>query len=129
MVTENGKFKTDEKPKILLVDDEDQFRTTMAKRLSARGYEVIDLDNGEDSIKAVRHENPEVVVLDMKMPDMDGITTLRELKKIRPEVQIIMLTGHGSVETARLTGKHDVFAYMQKPAAIEDMVEQIEGAR
>ena len=128
-MTENGKFKTDEKPKILLVDDEDQFRTTMAKRLSARGYEVIDLDNGEDSIKVVRHENPEVVVLDMKMPDMDGITTLRELKKIRPEVQIIMLTGHGSVETARLTGKHDVFAYMQKPAAIEDMVEQIEGAR
>ncbi len=128
-MTENGKLKTDEKPKILLVDDEDQFRTTLAKRLSARGYDVIDLDNGEDAIKAVRHEGPEVVVLDQNMPDMDGIATLRELKKIRPEVQIIMLTGYGSIESARLTGKHDIFAYMQKPTSIEEMIEKIEAGR
>ena len=127
-MAENGK-SAEEKPRILIVDDEDQFRSAMVKRLSVRGYEVLDVDNGEDSIKVMRHENPEVVILDQKMPDWDGIRTLRELKKIRPEVQIIMLTGHGSVESARISGKHDIFAYMQKPAPIEDMIEQIEGAR
>ncbi|MBN2058829.1 MAG: anion permease [Deltaproteobacteria bacterium] len=128
-MSENGKIIPEEKPRILLVDDEDQFRTALSKRLSVRGYEVLDVDNGEDAIKIVRHKNPEVVVLDRKMPDMDGIQTLRELKKIRPEVQIIMLTGHGSIESARLTGKHDVFAYLQKPAPIEEMIEKIESAR
>jgi solute carrier family 13 (sodium-dependent dicarboxylate transporter), member 2/3/5 len=128
-LTENGKNSSDKKPVILLVDDEDQFRTALAKRLSVRGYEALDVNNGEDAIKIVRHRNPEVVVLDQKMPDMDGIQTLRELKKIRPEVQIIMLTGHGSIESARLTGKHDVFAYLQKPAPLDEVIERIEGAR
>jgi solute carrier family 13 (sodium-dependent dicarboxylate transporter), member 2/3/5 len=128
-LTENGKNSHEKKPVILLVDDEDQFRTALAKRLSVRGYEALDVNNGEDAIKIVRHRNPEVVVLDQKMPDMDGIQTLRELKKIRPEVQIIMLTGHGSIESARLTGKHDVFAYLQKPAPLDEVIERIEGAR
>ena len=128
-MSQNGKNPDDKKPVILLVDDEDQFRTALAKRLSVRGYEVLDVNNGEDAIKIVRHKDPEVVVLDQKMPDMDGIQTLRELKKIRPEVQIIMLTGHGSIESARLTGKHDVFAYLQKPAPLDEVIEKIEGAR
>jgi len=128
-VSDNGKHPDEKKPVILLVDDEDQFRTALAKRLAVRGYEVLDVNNGEDAIKIVRHKNPEVVVLDQKMPDMDGIQTLRELKKIRPEVQIIMLTGHGSIESARLTGKHDVFGYLQKPAPLDDVIEKIEGAR
>ncbi len=128
-MTENGKPASEEKPRILLVDDEDQFRSAMSKRLSVRGYEVFDVDNGEDSIKIARHENPEVVILDQKMPDWDGIKTLRELKKIRPEIQVIMLTGHGSVESARISGQHDIFAYMQKPAPIEDMIEKIEEGR
>jgi sodium-dependent dicarboxylate transporter 2/3/5 len=128
-VAENGKPASDERPKILLVDDEDGFRNAMSKRLTVRGYDVIDINNGEDAIKIVRHEDPEVVILDQKMPDMDGIQTLRELKKIRPEVQIIMLTGYGSIESARKTGQYDIFAYLQKPTPIEDMVEKIEEAR
>jgi solute carrier family 13 (sodium-dependent dicarboxylate transporter), member 2/3/5 len=129
MVDSSGKKPTNGKPTILLVDDEDQFRTSLAKQLSVRGYNVLDVNNGEDAIKIVRHENPEVVVLDQKMPKMDGIQTLRELKEIRPEVQIIMLTGHGSIESARLTGKHDVFGYIQKPCPIEELTEKIEAAR
>lgn len=128
-MTENGKIAPGEKPRILLVDDEDQFRTTLAKRLEARGYHVIDVDNGEDAMKAIRHEDPEVVVLDQKMPDMDGVETLQQLKKIKPEVQIIMLTGHGDIELARLTGRHDVLAFMQKPAEIEELIEKIEIGR
>jgi len=128
-VSNNEKNHVEKKPIILLVDDEDQFRIALAKRLSVRGYEVLDVNNGEDAIKIVRHKNPEVVVLDQKMPDMDGIQTLRELKNIRPEVQIIMLTGHGSIESARVTGKHDVFSYLQKPAPLDEVIEKIEGAR
>jgi solute carrier family 13 (sodium-dependent dicarboxylate transporter), member 2/3/5 len=128
-MVDSGKKPTNGKPTILLVDDEDQFRTSLAKQLSVRGYNVLDVNNGEDAIKIVRHENPEVVVLDQKMPKMDGIQTLRELKEIRPEVQIIMLTGHGSIESARLTGKHDVFGYIQKPCPIEELTEKIEAGR
>jgi len=119
----------DDRPIVLLIDDEDQFRTTLSKRLSKRGYHVIDVDNGEDAIKMVRHDNPEVVLLDLKMPGMDGVQTLRELKKIRPEVQIVMLTGHGDVESARVTGKHDVYGFLQKPCPLEEIVETIESAR
>ena len=115
--------------KILLVDDEDRFRVALGKQLSARGYKVFDVGNGEDAIKILRHENPEVVVLDQKMPKMDGIQTLKELKKISPEVQVIMLTGHGSMEGARVTGKHDVFEYLQKPCSVDELMTHIQAAR
>lgn len=114
--------------KILLIDDEDRFRQAMAQQLSLRGFDVMDVDNGEDAIKVVRHKNPEVVILDQKMPGMDGIQTLQELKKIRPEVQVIMHTGHGSMESARLTGKHDVFAYVEKPCDLNRMIDVINEA-
>ena len=116
-------------PKILLIDDEERFRIALAHQLKVRNYEVLDTDNGLDAIKIVRHHSPEVVILDQKMPGMDGIQTLQELKKIKPEVQIIMCTGFGSTEAARITGKHDVFAYLEKPCSIEDMLSTIEGAR
>jgi solute carrier family 13 (sodium-dependent dicarboxylate transporter), member 2/3/5 len=129
MAENSGRQSPADLPRILLVDDEDQFRVTLAKQLSIRGYQVLDVNNGEDAIKIVRHENPEVVVLDQQMPKMDGIQTLRELKKIRPEVQIIMLTGHGSIESARVTGKHDIFGYIQKPCPVGELIEKIESAR
>ncbi|MDY6830518.1 MAG: response regulator, partial [Thermodesulfobacteriota bacterium] len=70
--------------RLLVVDDEDQFRASLAKQLRNRGFKVYESSNGEDAIKIVRHKNPEVVLLDQKMPHMDGIQTLKELKKIRP---------------------------------------------
>jgi sodium-dependent dicarboxylate transporter 2/3/5 len=116
-------------PRILLVDDEDPFRGTLKKQLRVRGYDVLDVSNGEDALKVVRHESPEVVVLDQKMPKVDGIQTLREIKKVKPEVQVIMLTGHGSIESARMTGKYDVFKYLPKPCPVEELVDYIEAAR
>ncbi len=116
-------------PGILLVDDEDQFREAMKKQLSVRGYDVDDVTGGFEAIKLVRHKNPEVVVLDQKMPGMDGIETLKEIKKVRPEVQVIMLTGYGSTEAAAETGRHDVFKYMQKPCSINELTKNIEEAR
>jgi len=113
---------------VLLIDDEDRFRQALARQLQVRDFIVLDTSNGEDAIKIVRHQNPEVVILDQKMPGMDGIQTLKELKKIRPEVQVIMHTGHGGLEAARITGKHDVFSYLEKPCAIEELTKVIDAA-
>jgi len=116
------------KPTVLLIDDEDRFRQALVRQLQVRDFNVLDTSNGEDAIKIVRHRNPEVVILDQKMPGMDGIQTLKELKKIRPEVQVIMHTGHGGLEAARITGKHDVFGYLEKPCAVEELTKVIDAA-
>lgn len=120
---------TDARVKVLIVDDEDRFRKSLSMQLSFRGFHVLDTSNGEDAIKIVRHENPEVVILDQKMPQMDGIQTLKELKKIRPEVQIIMHTGHGGTDSARVTGKYGVFHYLEKPCDLNKMISTIHAAR
>lgn len=114
--------------KVLLIDDENDFRKGLAQQLAVRSYKVMDTASGEDAIKIVRHENPEVVILDQKMPGMDGIQTLKEIKKVRPEVQVIMHTGHGTTESARITGKHDVFRYIEKPCALDDLITAIQDA-
>ena len=116
------------KPTILIIDDEDRFREALARQLEVRDFHVLDTGNGEDAIKVVRHDNPEVVILDQKMPGMDGIQTLKEIKKIRPEVQVIMHTGHGNLEAARLTGRHDVFHYLEKPCALDDLIKVVREA-
>jgi len=128
MSDQHRENKTSERLRVVIVDDEDRFRESLKLQLQARGFEVFDAGNGEDAIKIVRHDNPQVVILDQKMPGMDGIQTLKELKKIRPEVQIIMHTGHGSIESARVTGKHDVFSYLEKPSSIDEIVSTIRAA-
>ena len=116
--------------KILLVDDEAKFRSDLAKRLNLRGYETKESENGEEAIKAARSDNDiDVVVLDLQMPGLDGEQTLSELKKYRPAIQVIMLTGHGSLESAMHTGKMEAYGYLQKPCEMGDLLEMIESAR
>ena len=86
MEQNQAEHKHNFKPTILLIDDEDRFRQALARQLEVRDFKVLDAGNGEDAIKIVRHKNPEVVILDQKMPGMDGIQTLQEIKKLRPEV-------------------------------------------
>jgi len=115
--------------KLMLVDDEEQFRKSMAKRLMMRGYEVIDVDNGEDAIKIARSDfEIDVVILDRKMPGMDGEQVLAELREFRPALHVIMLTGHGSVESAMATGRLEAFAYLEKPCEFDQLVATIEQA-
>jgi sodium-dependent dicarboxylate transporter 2/3/5 len=128
MGEQRTKNEKDSRLTVLLIDDEDRFREALSRQLTNRGFNVLDTSNGDDAIKIVRHENPEVVILDQKMPGMDGIQTLKELKKIRPEVQVIMHTGHGSIEAARITGKHDVFHYLEKPCGIDELLSVINAA-
>jgi sodium-dependent dicarboxylate transporter 2/3/5 len=117
-------------PKILLVDDEDIFRKPLAERLKLRGLETVDINNGEDAIKIIRGDTDiDVVVLDRKMPGMNGEQVLREVKNFRPELQVIMLTAHGSLESAMETGRLEAYSYLEKPCDLDELVKTIEAAR
>ena len=117
-------------PKILLVDDEARFRADLAERLRLRGYETMEAENGENAIKAARSDNDiDVIILDLKMPGLSGEQTLGELKRYRPAVQVIMLTGHGSMASAMETGRLEAYAYLEKPCEMDKLLETIEAAR
>jgi DNA-binding NtrC family response regulator len=85
--------------------------------------------NGQEGLNALEKTNIDVVILDIKMPGMDGIETLREIKKKHPLVEVIMLTGHGSTETAVEGMKLGAFDYLMKPADFDDLAAKLEGAR
>ncbi len=113
---------------ILLVDDEEVFTKNMSKLLVSRGYRVTAVNNGESAIRALEEASFDVVVLDLKMPGMDGITTLKEVKKLGLFVETLILTGHGSVDTALDALKLGAYDYLTKPCEIDELVEKIEGA-
>ena len=116
--------------KILLVDDEHQFRADLARRLNLRNYETVEAGNGDYAIKLVRADNDiDVVLLDLKMPGISGERTLAEIKKYRPAVQVIMLTGQGSMASAMETGRLEAFSYLEKPCELDQLIKTIEEAR
>lgn len=114
--------------RVLLIDDEDRFRASLAMRLEKRGFQVAAVGDPEEGIRMLRRDRADVVVLDRKMPHMDGEEALREIKRIAPEVQVIMLTGHASMRSAAETGKLDAFAYLEKPCETDGLVATIRAA-
>ena len=114
----------------LLVDDEVPFVETMTKRLTKRNFTVLSAYSGKESLEKLK-EHPEIdaVILDVKMPGMDGIETLRKIKKAYPLVEVIMLTGHATVETAIDGMKLGAFDYLMKPCDIEELVSKVNEAR
>ena len=114
--------------KILLVDDEVVFTTNMGKLLTNRGYKVTAVNSGDSAIQALEKENYDVVVLDLKMPGMDGLATLKEIKKLGLFTETLILTGHGSIDTALEAIKLGAYDYLTKPCEIDDLVGKIEGA-
>lgn len=114
--------------KVLLVDDEVVFTTNMSKLLNNRGYRVTAVNSGDAAIQALEKETFDVVVLDLKMPGMDGITTLREIKKLGHFTETLILTGHGSIDTALEAIKLGAYDYLTKPCEIDELVNKIEGA-
>ena len=114
--------------KILLVDDEVVFTTNMSKLLNARGYRVTPVNSGDGAIRSLEAEDFDVVVLDLKMPGMDGITTLKEIKKLGLFTETLILTGHGSIDTALEAIKLGAYDYLTKPCEIDELVNKIEGA-
>ncbi|MBN2060443.1 MAG: response regulator [Deltaproteobacteria bacterium] len=114
--------------KILFVDDEVVFSENMAALLNKRGYHTITVHDGESAIRSLQENDFDVVVLDLKMPGMDGITTLKEIKKLDIMTEILILTGHGSIDSAMEAVKSGAFDYLTKPCEIDELVEKIEAA-
>lgn len=114
---------------LLLVDDEAPFLDAMTKRLKHRGFDVLDALSGHAALNVLKG-NPslEVVILDVKMPGMSGIETLTEIKRLHPLVEVIMLTGHATVESAIEGMKQGAFDYLMKPCEIEILVSKVEEA-
>lgn len=111
--------------KVLLVDDEEAFVNTLAQRLKMRDLKVETVYNGEEALSYVKEKEPDVMVLDLKMPGLHGMDVLRKIRKAYPNIQVIVLTGHGTekdeIEAKRLGG----FDFLKKPADIETLVGKI----
>jgi DNA-binding NtrC family response regulator len=114
---------------VLLVDDEVPFVETMTKRLSKRDLQVSTAFSGTEALEKLGKEgNVEVVILDVKMPGMDGIETLREIKRKHPLVEVVMLTGHATVETAIEGMRLGAFDYLMKPCDMDVLISKVRGA-
>ncbi|RPJ14188.1 MAG: response regulator [Desulfobacteraceae bacterium] len=113
---------------VLLVDDEKEFLETLVKRLLKRKIKVTGASNGEDALKIIMETPPDVVVLDVKMQGMDGIQTLREIKKIKPLVEVIMLTGHANLEVAVEGMETGAFDYLMKLTGVDELLYKLEDA-
>ncbi len=114
--------------RVLLIDDEQTLLEYLSKRLLREGFTVKATFSGEEAIEAASNENYDVAVVDLKMPGIDGVETQKRLKKIQPFLQCIVLTGHGSVETALESGQQNAFKYLLKPIDYENLVETIKEA-
>ena len=116
-----------QKIRVLMVDDEAQFRATTERILSRRGFETIMAASGEEALKKL-DQKPDVVVLDIKMPGMDGHETLHEIKKRLPDLPVIILTGHGALPSAREAREKGAFDYLTKPCDIDTLAAKINEA-
>jgi DNA-binding NtrC family response regulator len=114
------------KPRILIVDDEKDFTESLAERLALRDYDVSTSFSGEEALEKLKAYNLDVVILDVQMPGLDGIETLREIKRIKPLTEVIMLTAHATVETAIKGMQLGALDYLLKPCDNEELVSKIE---
>jgi len=117
-----------EKIKILLVDDEEKFVKALSERIQLRDQKSDIAFNGEQALKRVDKDLPDVMVLDLKMPGMDGLEVLRRVKQAYPDVQVIILTGKGSEKDEEEARRLGAFEYLQKPVEIEKLMQHIKRA-
>jgi DNA-binding NtrC family response regulator len=113
---------------VLLVDDEKDFIETLGERLKIRDFDVETAISGDDALKKIQKYDFDVIVLDVLMPGKDGIETLKEIKKIKQLPQVIMLTGHATVETAIEGMKQGAYDYLMKPTETKDLIDKISKA-
>lgn len=113
---------------VMIVDDEEDFRNTLAKRLEKRNLRVIKADGGEAALAVLKQECVDVVALDVRMQGMDGIEVLRAIKAWDPEIEVVMLTGHASVEAAVQGMALGAFDYLMKPVGIDELVFKLQDA-
>jgi len=113
-----------DKMQLMLVDDEERFLSTTKKLLAKKGYDVLTATNGLEALEILASQTVHVVILDVKMPGMDGMETLQEIKRRFPLVEVIMLTGHATVESAVEGLKSGATDYLVKPTDINELLEK-----
>lgn len=114
--------------KVLLVDDEEDFVKSLSERIKMRDLDSEIALNGEEALRIIDDDKPDVVVLDLKMPGIDGMEVLRRVKKAYPDVQVIMLTGHGSAKDEKEARRLGAFEYLEKPTTIDTLIKHIKSA-
>jgi two-component system response regulator CpxR len=114
--------------KVLLVDDEREFVQTLSERLQMRDMSTAVVYNGEEALSYLSEEEPEVMILDLRMPGIDGVEVLRRVKKEHPKVEVIILTGHGTEKDELLTRELGAFAYLEKPVEIDKLAKTVKEA-
>lgn len=115
--------------KVLLVDDEVEFVEPLAERMRARGMNVSTTTSPTDALSRAEKENYDAIVLDLMMPEMDGLQTLEAMKKKNPDIQVILLTGHATVEKGIEAMKHGAMDFLEKPVDIKSLSEKIHKAQ
>ncbi|MHC1728227.1 MAG: response regulator [Syntrophobacteraceae bacterium] len=114
--------------RLLLVDDEKEYVNVLSKRMARRSIDVVPAHSGSEALRVLRGGSFDVVILDLKMEDMDGIDVLRIFKKMDPALPVIMLTGHGSERAAREGVELGAFDYLMKPCDFDILVDRIRAA-
>jgi DNA-binding response OmpR family regulator len=116
------------KTKILIIEDEPELVSALTERLTIRGYDTHGVTNFIDGLKFIK-ESPDVVILDIGLPDMDGLEVLKKIKEINPSIQVIMLSGYGDDEKVSKSLSYGALDYLIKPVDIEELVSKIETAK
>jgi DNA-binding NtrC family response regulator len=114
--------------RVLLVDDEEEFVETLAERMRSRGMEVATSNSGGDALELIDKDAYDVVVLDLQMPGMDGIEALERIKRRKPDIQVVLLTGHATVEKGVEAMKHGALEFLEKPIDLSKLQEVIHKA-
>jgi DNA-binding response OmpR family regulator len=114
--------------KVLLVDDEEELVKALVERLEIRGITADVALNGEQGLQRVKYNTPDVMVLDLRMPGIDGLEVLRRVRKSHPQIRVIILTGHGSERDREVAERIGAFDYLQKPVDIQVLVEVLNRA-
>ena len=114
--------------KIMIVDDEPSIRTSLEGVLEDEGYKVLCAGDGKEALKTMEEEMPDLILLDIWMPGIDGIETLKRMRSLHPGLQVIMISGHGSIETAVTATKLGAYDFIEKPLSLERTLVTIQNA-
>ncbi|MEA2116634.1 MAG: response regulator [Thermodesulfobacteriota bacterium] len=115
--------------KVILVDDEEEFIDLMSQRLETRGLKVVAVTSGEKAVATAKDHNFDVAVVDLAMPGIDGIETLKQIKARRPDMEVIMLTGQATVQSGIEAMKHGACDFLEKPVDLNVLMEKIQQAK
>jgi len=114
--------------KVLIADDEVEFASTIVARLNLRNYDATMANSGKAALAAIKQEQPDILLLDLKMPDLDGLEVLASLNESYPDLAVIILTGHGSFKAGQKGMELGAYDYIMKPVDLNLLISKIEGA-